>query len=111
MKGLSGGVLAATPLALIILYFALSGQQLVRTDQQRVEIKQQIDESKFDLEFEKLSSEISGKPMTADAISKKEEEITELRKKSGVLDERLEAELKKAEQELAELKAAIEETN
>lgn len=37
MKGVAGAILAATPLAAIVLYFALSGNQQVRVDQQRIE--------------------------------------------------------------------------
>lgn len=110
MKGVAGAILAATPLAALVLYFALSGQQQVRTDQQRHEVKQQIEEAKFDLEFEQMSRDMSGQPMTSGELAKKQAVIEELKNKAEGWDRRFDAEFDQADKELAELKAALEES-
>tara|TARA_Y100000782_G_scaffold115582_1_gene160812 strand:- start:6502 stop:6861 length:360 start_codon:yes stop_codon:yes gene_type:complete len=108
MKGVASAILAATPLAALILYFALSGQQQVRTDQQRVEVKQQIEAAQFDLEFEQMSRDISNKPMTAEELAKKKAVIEALKKKSETWDSRFDAEFEQMDKELAELKSALD---
>lgn len=108
MKGVASAILAATPLAALILYFALSGQQQVRTDQQRVEVKQQIEAAQFDLEFEQMSRDISNKPMTAEELAKKKAEIEALKKKAETWDNRFDAEFEQMDKELAELKSALD---
>lgn len=108
-NGFASAILAATPLAAIILYFALSGQQQVRTDQERHEAKQKIEEAKFDLEFDQMSSDIAGKPMTPEEIAKRKETIAKLKEKADKWDKRFDSEFKKMDEEMAELKKAIEE--
>ncbi len=108
MKGVASAILAATPLAALILYFALSGQQQVRTDQQRVEVKQQIEAAQFDLEFEQMSRDITNKPMTAEELANKKAEIEALKKKAETWDNRFDAEFEQMDKELAELKSALD---
>lgn len=108
MKGVASAILAATPLAALILYFALSGQQQVRTDQQRIEVNQRIEAAQFDLEFEQMNRDISNQPMTEAELAKKKAEIEALKKKAETWDSRFDAEFEQMDKELGELKAAIE---
>lgn len=108
MKGVASAILAATPLAALILYFALSGQQQVRTDQQRIEINQRIETAKFDLEFEQMSRDISNRPMTAEEVAIRQAHIEELKKKADTWETRFDAEFEQMDRELGELRAALE---
>lgn len=107
-KGFGAAILAATPLAAIILYFALSGQQQVRTDQQRHEIKQEIDTAKFDLEFDQASRDLDRNPMSQSEIDARKSEIATLEKKAENWDRRFDEEFKQMDEDMVNLKKAID---
>lgn len=107
MKGIAGVLLAATPLAILVLYFALTGQKQIQIDQKQHEIKVDIDNAKFDLEFEALTGSIQGKPLTEKYIVDKKSKIAELEKKKDEWNNAFDAEFKKSSEELNELKDAI----
>lgn len=110
MKGIAGAILAATPLAALVLYFALSGQQQVRTDQQRHEVNQKIEKAKFDLEFDQMNREISGQAMSVKEKAERQAVIDALKDKADTWDRRFDAEFEQADKELSELKAALEDS-
>ena len=112
MKGINGfaqAILAATPLAAIILYFTLSGQQQVRTDQQKMEVTKEIATERFDLEFDALNQELSGTPMTEKEKAERLEKIDELETKKEKWDQKFDAEFEKTEADLKELRKALAE--
>jgi len=109
MKGIAGILLAATPLAALILYFALAGQQQVRNDQVTHETKQVVDEAKFDLEFEKANREISGKPMTTEEIEAKQKAIDELSNQAKEVSKKSEQINAQSEADLKDLRSAMED--
>ncbi|WP_020405260.1 hypothetical protein [Hahella ganghwensis] len=108
-KGVFAAIFAAIPLTGLILYFALTGQQQVRTDQQRHEVRQEIEAEKFDLEFDQMSRDINGEPMTPEEIAKRKEKIAKLKEKADQWDKRFDAEFQQMDEEMADLKKAIEE--
>lgn len=109
MKGVAGAILAATPLAAIVLYFALSGNQQVRVDQQRIETSFKIDNAEFDLEFDIANREISNNPMTKKEYSNRKSEIEVLKSSADRWNKRFDEDFKNMDSELAELKEAINE--
>lgn len=109
MKGVAGAILAATPLAAIVLYFALSGNQQVRVDQQRLETNFKIDNAEFDLEFDIANREISNKPMSTNEYAKRKAEIEALKSSADRWNKRFDEDFDQMDSELAELKEAINE--
>jgi hypothetical protein len=109
MKGIAGIILAATPLAAIILYFALFGQQQVRTEQVKHEAKQQVEEAKFDLEFEQMNREMSGNPMTPQEIAERQKEIDGHKQKAAAIEQRNSSLEAQSDADLKELRQAMEE--
>ena len=108
-NGIAAAIFAAVPMAAIILYFALSGQQQVRTDQQRHEVRQEIEAEKFDLEFDQMNRDINGEPMTAEEVAQRKEKIAKLKEEADQWDKRFDAEFQQMDEEMADLKKAIEE--
>jgi len=109
MKGIGAALLAAAPLAAVVLYFSLSGQQEIKTEQRQQDVHQRVEEAKFDLEFERMSKEISGETLTPEKEAERLAEIDKLRKDAADLDAKAAKEQAKAEQDLAELEAAFAE--
>lgn len=109
MKGLAGVILAATPLAAVVLYFALSGNQQVRVDQQRIESNFKVDNAKFDLEFDVASREISGDPMSAEEKGERVKQINGLQANADKWNQRFDEDFAQMDTELAELKEAFNE--
>lgn len=108
-NGIAAAIFAAVPLAVIILYFALSGQQQVRTDQQRHEVRQELEAEKFDLEFDLMNRGINGEPMTTEEVAQRKEKIAKLKEKADQWDKRFDSEFQQMDEEMADLKKAIEE--
>jgi hypothetical protein len=109
MKGIAGVILAATPLALIVLYYALSGGQQVRVDQQRMQTDFKVIDAKFDLEFDLANREIDKKPMAPEELAKRKTEIAKLENDWKKWEERFDGDFAKMDAELEELKGAINE--
>lgn len=109
MKGLAGVILAATPLAALVLYFALSGNQQVRVDQQRIESNFEVDNAKFDLEFDIASREISKNPMSTEEKQERVKEIDQLSNEADRWNNRFDEDFAQMDAELAELKEAFNE--
>ena len=109
MKGLAQVILAATPLALIILYYSLSGQEQVRTDQVVQEAKQVVQEASFDLEFERMQRSIMDNPMTEDEIRKRIAEIEKIKSDAEKLGKKMDQKWQQSQSELDELRQALKE--
>ena len=108
MNGVAQAILAATPLAALILYFALSGQHQVQVDQQRLESKQELDEAVFDLEFKQANSEITGKPISVKELEQREHVIVVLKDKVKSWDREFDAEMERMDDDLDQLKEALD---
>ena len=109
MNGIAQAILAVTPLAALVLYFALSGQKQVRTDQQLHDVKQEIEETQFDIEFELMSQEISGNPADSDKLASKQTKLNALKKKEDAWERQFDAEFQKQSEELDQLKDSFKD--
>lgn len=109
MNGWVQAILAATPLAGIILYFTLSGQQQVRTDQQRSQVKQEINNAEFDRDFERMNADISGTTLSQEREEQHQQKIDALEAKAGQWDNTFDQQFEKMDGEMADLEKAMKE--
>lgn len=107
MSGISGVILAATPLAGIILYFALSGNQQVRVDQQKVESNLKVEAAKFDLDFDLANHDISNTQMSPKELAGRKAEIAKLQTESDRWNDKFDKSFEAADSDLSDLKEAI----
>jgi hypothetical protein len=109
MNGFAQAILAATPIAAILLYFVMTGQQQVRTDQQVRDVKQDIAMTEFDLAFDKMNNEIDGTEMTPEELAAYQEKLKQLKLKQTAWEQQFDKEFEDMEKDLLKLKEAFKE--
>jgi biopolymer transport protein ExbB/TolQ len=115
MNGIAQAILAATPLAGLVLYFALSGQQEVKVDQKRYEVNHEIQQGEFDLEFVKIFQALADQDASEEErakgmkkVSDMELEIAALKEEEKHFETVYDAQYKNKEKELEQLRSALD---
>ncbi|AKH70902.1 hypothetical protein IMCC21906_03265 (plasmid) [Spongiibacter sp. IMCC21906] len=115
MNGIAQAILAATPLAGLVLYFALSGQQEVKVEQKRYDVGHEIQQKEFDLEFQEMRQAIAGSSSSEEDLARWEEkshqieqDLASLREDKADIDSTYDVSFQQKEVELKQLRAALE---
>jgi len=109
MKSFLVGVAITAPLTILAFMFFLSGKHDVQVSQERSEITQRLDETKFDQDFDKLTAGIEGlSPSKLDKqrAEKRAKKIASLEQKQADFDRRMQEEISQTESDMQDLKDA-----
>ncbi len=109
MKSFLVGAVITAPLMALAFIFFLSGKHDVQVSQERSEITQRLDETKFDQDFDKLTAGIEG--LSPSELDKKREQkrtkkIASLEQKQAEFDRRMQEEISQTESDMRDLKDA-----
>ena len=109
MKGLTGLLLGSGALALVfVMYLSLSQQAETRKEIQVDKAKIELEQARFDKQFDEKWAEFDGKKPSKEAKEAHEERIREAGKDLAQARDALGAESAKNASDLADIKAAID---
>lgn len=104
MKGFLGGLFVAAPLTAFIVMLTMGGQQEVRTQQERMQTQQRIDELEFDQDFDRAFGSD-----TQDKTERRSQELAEAREQKEMLDESWEKQFSDLDRQLDDMRGALAE--
>lgn len=103
-----GGILKilafTAPVAAILLWFSLQGQEEIKVEQQIEKIDQQIEKENFDAEFSAAWNSAGGKSQ----LPRNESKVAELKKKKAALEQQSESLNVQSNQDMSDLRQALE---